>query len=113
MKRICVALVVGMAFVLTFCTSSRNAKKKVPKITYMANVQPIMVANCSPCHMPPEGNKKPYNTYALVKDDVDEIIRRVSLNPGERGFMPMRHPKLSDSTINVFVQWKADGLLEK
>jgi len=27
--------------------------------------------------------------------------------------MPFKHPKLSDSTINVFAEWKKDGLLEK
>jgi hypothetical protein len=27
--------------------------------------------------------------------------------------MPQRHPKLSDSTINLFVQWKNTSMLEK
>lgn len=113
MKRICTMLILGMAFVLTFCTSSKKLANKVPKVTYMANIEPIISTSCSPCHIPPKGNKEPYNTYAAVKSDVDEIIRRVKLNPTDKGFMPMKHPKLSDSTVNVFVQWKADGLLEK
>lgn len=79
----------------------------------MSHIQPLMVANCSPCHMPPKGNKTPYNTYAAVKTDIDDILARIQKNPNEKGFMPMRHPKLSDSTISVFAKWKADDLLEK
>jgi hypothetical protein len=41
------------------------------------------------------------------------MLTRINLNPGDRGFMPFKHPKLSDNTINVFAQWKKDGLLEK
>ena len=41
------------------------------------------------------------------------FLKSIQLNPGEKGFMPFKHPKLSDSTINVFVKWKEDGLLEK
>jgi hypothetical protein len=69
--------------------------------------------NCSPCHIPAKGgNKKAYDNYGNVKNDIDDIIRRISLNPGDRGFMPFKHAKLSDSTIAVFVKWKADGLAE-
>ena len=41
------------------------------------------------------------------------MIRRIELNPTDKGFMPFRKTeKLSDSTIAVFKQWKADGMLE-
>ncbi len=69
--------------------------------------------SCSPCHIPPEGKKKSYNNYAAVKADIDAILTSIQKNPNEKGFMPMRHPKLSDSTINVFVQWKNNGLAER
>ena len=98
---------------LQYCSSSRKVAQKAPeKVTYEARVQSIISANCSPCHIPP-GNKGDLNTYATASAHIDDIIARIQKNPGERGFMPMRHPKLSDSTIQVFVQWKADGLLEK
>ena len=94
----------------TFCTSSRKAVAAKPdSITYTDNIQHIMTARCSPCHMP-TGNKEQLNTFATVRDHIDEIITRIQLNPGEKGFMPMRHPKLSADTINLFVQWKAQGL---
>lgn len=115
MKKLSVVLLlVTTMFVLQFCSSTKKAAiVEVPKITYAANIQPLVVANCSPCHIPPRGNKKPYDNYLAVKTDIDSITGRIQKNPNERGFMPFRHPKLSDSTINVFVQWKKDGLLEK
>ena len=85
----------------------------IPKITYMANVQPTIVANCSPCHIPPKGFKKAFNTYDSVRLNIDEMIARIQKRPDEKGFMPFKHQKLSDSTIMVFVNWKKDGLLEQ
>jgi hypothetical protein len=113
MKKVCLSLILCFAFVLQFCTGPKKASTKAPSITYVGNIQPIVVNSCSPCHIPPQGNKKPYNTYASVKADIDEIINRIQRNPGEKGFMPQRHPKLSDSTINLFVQWKNTSMLEK
>ena len=112
MKKLCVLLLLASPFVLQFCSSSKNAAKKEVKMTYAANVQPLMVANCSPCHFPPKGNKKAFDNYTAVKINIDSLINRVNRNPGEKGFMPFKHPKLADSTINVLVQWKKDGLLE-
>jgi len=35
------------------------------------------------------------------------------LNPGERGFMPMRHEKLTAEEIVIIKKWNEQGLLEK
>lgn len=118
MKKIVLSALVLTTLAMQFCTSSKKsqastAPAKPKSLTYEANVQPIMAVSCAPCHIPPQGNKKPYNTYTAVKADIDDILVRIQKNPGERGFMPARHPKLSDSTINVFKQWQTDGLLEK
>ena len=104
------------AMVLAFCSTSKKTQHTTPnatKVTYLNNVQPIMAASCSPCHMPPEGKKKPLNSYAAVKSNIDDILTRVQKDPNEKGFMPARHPKLSDSTILVLKQWQADGLPEQ
>lgn len=111
MKKLCIFILAASPFVLQFCSSSKNVVKS-PAITYTANVKPLMVANCSPCHFPPKGNKKAYDSYTAVKMDIDSILRRVHLNPNQKGFMPFKKAKLSDSTINVLAQWKKDGLLE-
>jgi hypothetical protein len=112
MKKLLLLIVVAFSFgILTQCSSSKKAAAQ--KLTYTNNIQPLLLNNCTPCHFPDKGGRmKAYNTYTAVKDDIDEIIRRIELQPGQKGFMPFKHPRLSDSTINIFKQWKASGLAE-
>jgi hypothetical protein len=103
------------AFIVLFsyCSSSKKMANAKP-LTYETSLTSIISEKCSPCHIPDKGGKKKaYNTYESVRMDIDEIIRRISLNPGEKGFMPFKHDKLSDSTITVFKQWKQDGMRER
>lgn len=111
-KLVLFASLAAFVGLMQFCSPAKKAQKQTPKVTY-ANVQPLIQMHCSPCHIPPKGNKEALNTYEAAKKNIDESIRRIQLNPTDRGFMPFKHPKLADSTIAVFVQWKADGLLEK
>jgi len=113
MKKFTVLSVLIAAFLFQFCTGTKKAQKqKAQLVTYDAHVAPIITNTCSPCHIPPKGNKEALNTYASAKAHVDDMLERIQKNPGDKGFMPFKHPKLSDSTIQVFVKWKADGLLE-
>ena len=110
-------VIAGMAiltFGLTYCSSSKKAAK-VPKTTYEANLSTVIEGNCSPCHIPAKGgNKKAYDNYANVQKDIDDMIRRIELNPTDRGFMPFRKKeKLPDEVIAVFKKFKEDGALEK
>jgi len=113
MKKITVLLLLLSPFILQFCSSSKNAAKtNKMQTTYTAHVQPLMITHCTPCHFPPKGNKKAYDNYTAVMLGIDPILDRIRRDPSENGFMPFKHPKLSDSTINVFVNWKKDGLRE-
>ncbi|RYF89741.1 MAG: hypothetical protein EOO03_05290 [Chitinophagaceae bacterium] len=106
-----VCLLLGGVILLVNCTA---AKKTVApaKVTYAANVEQLVVAHCSPCHLPAKGGKKlPLDNAEAVKANIDDIIARIDKHPGEKGFMPFKRARLSDSTINVFKQWKADGML--
>lgn len=96
------------------CGASKKAQTvTVPKMTYDNNIQTLVMNHCSPCHIPAKGgNKEPLDGYEKVKTNIDEILRRIELNPGEKGYMPFKKAKLSDSTIAVFKLWKADGLLQ-
>ena len=101
-----------LALGLTYCSSSKKVAA-VPKTTYTANVASIISDICAPCHIPSKGgNKKPYDNYANVKADIDSIIRRIELNPTDRGFMPFKREKLSADVIAVFKKFKEDGALE-
>ena len=119
MKKLVALSFSALALALTFCTSSKQTSTssaevtKAPTVTYLADIQPIVTSNCGPCHVPPKGNKKPLDNYADVKSEVDDIIARIELNPGDKGFMPARHPKLPDATIQAFKTWKAEGTPEK
>ncbi len=114
-KIIAFTAIIATVLIFVNCSSAKKtAATAVPKLTYETNVQTAITSYCSPCHISGKGNKKPYDNFANVKADIDEIIRRIELNPTDRGFMPFRKStKLSDSTINVFKQWKTDGLIEK
>jgi hypothetical protein len=108
------ALIVASVTVFSYCSASKRAAAKVPLLTYEANIQQLVTEKCTPCHIPSKGgNKMPLDNYDAVKNNIDSVIARISKMPGEKGFMPFKHAKLSDSTINVFKQWKTDGLLGK
>ena len=120
MKKFLVLIITGItALMIANCGPSKKASatklpEPPPKLTFANNMTAVIMTNCTPCHVPSKGgNKKPYDIYANVKTDIDEMIRRIELAPGDRGFMPFKHAKLSDSTIAVFKQWKADGMLEQ
>jgi uncharacterized membrane protein len=112
-------MLAAVALVGTFqyCSSSKKSVAKQPevaKLTFAANVLPLIQMKCSPCHIAPDGKKKHYVTYDAVRTDIDNMIRRIQLSPDEKGFMPFKKTeKLPDSLIAVFVKWRADGLLEK
>ena len=111
-------LIAGIALLalgLTYCSSSKKAAKAamVPKPTYTSSVAPVVAASCSPCHIAGKGNKKPFDNYANVKTDIDEMLRRINLNPTDKGFMPFRRAtKISADTIAIFQKFKDDGALE-
>ena len=114
MKKIYILTFIVAAIALQNCSTTKKAQvQKANAVTYASNIQGILTNNCSPCHFPPQGNKEPLNTYATAKANIDVIIDHINRNPGERGFMPAKHPKLADSTITAFVKWKEGGLLEK
>ena len=98
--------------VFEFCSGSKKAQKTAPVVSYATNVQPVVMANCSPCHVGSNAKQKKLDSYDAVKNNISEIVRRVQLNPGDKDFMPMRHPKLPDSTIQVLLKWRNDGLMQ-
>jgi hypothetical protein len=118
MKKYFILMGVAAGMVLlSNCSSTKktaSTTSAVHKSTFANEMTTVINMNCSPCHIPAKGgNKKAYDNYANTKADINEIIRRIELNPGDRGFMPFKHPKLPDSTIMVFKKWRDDGMLEK
>ena len=116
MKKVFVLMcLISTAVIFYNCHTSKKATAAAPpKLTYDTNLKAVIEANCTPCHIAGKGNKKPYDNYANVKNDIDDMIRRIDLNPTDKGFMPFKKTaKLPDETIAIFKKWKADGSLEK
>lgn len=114
MKKLFFLLLLTATILLQYCSSSKKAQAATsPKITYEGNIQPLIAENCSPCHIPPRGMKKPFDTYEAAKENIDSMISRIQRNPGDHGFMPFKRNKLPDSTILAFIKWRNDGLLQK
>ncbi|HVF96384.1 MAG TPA: hypothetical protein VM871_03640 [Flavisolibacter sp.] len=103
MKKIVLFSILTVGTIFQFCSSSKKAQAMVAKTTYTADVQPLVTMHCSPCHIPPKGNKEALHTFETAKANLDESLIRMKKNPDEKGFMPFKHPKLSDSVVNVFV----------
>jgi hypothetical protein len=109
MKKVLVpSLFLATLVVFQFCSSTKKAQKSAPQVTYSNKVQSVIAGNCSPCHV---GNARSghLDSYDSARAHINEIVRRIQLNPGDKGFMPSRHPKLPDSTIQFFIAWKDAG----
>ena len=114
--------IVAATFVAIILLSNCHTAKKAAKtttaptvaaVTYHANIQSLVADNCSPCHFPVKGgNKKAFDSYDAAKANIDSMIARIERNPGDKGFMPFKRAKLSDSTINLFKQWRDSGALQ-
>ncbi len=116
MKRILVsASIVSLITFFAYCNSSKKAtavaQPKAPTFTWAANIKPLIVEKCSPCHIEGKGNKLYLDNIDNVKSNIDDIIRRIEMHPGERGYMPFKRERLSDTTISMIKTWKAEGLL--
>lgn len=114
-----ISAITALAFFLSYCCGTRKMTGKdnpppVAKTNFKTDMAPVIMAHCSPCHIPASGGKKKaYDVYANLKSDIDDIIRRIEMNPGEKGFMPFKkNEKLPESVIALFKKWKTDGLME-
>ena len=110
-KCLILTFILGVSFFVTSnCHTAKKGTANNPiaaKPGYSANIKSIIEGRCSPCHIPEKGgNKKALSAYDSVKISIDEVIRRIELEPTDKGFMPMRHAKLSADTIAIFKQWR-------
>ena len=111
--------VIAAVLLLSNCHSAKKTASKtsatptVAAVTYHSNIESLVATNCSPCHFPAKGgNKKPFDSYDAAKANIDSMIARIQLNPGDKGFMPFKRAKLSDTTINLFKQWRNSGAVQ-
>lgn len=119
MKHLFAAVTLVTLIVFASCARKTNpaastAEAPKPRATsYTADISPLIQSKCSPCHLPSKGGfKANFETYAGAKKYAADMVSRVLLNPGDKGFMPFKHDKLPEAEIAVFKKWVADGTLE-
>lgn len=116
MKKIFFVLTIVTVAIFAAC-SKKNNPGKTPKeipVTYTIDVSPLIQAKCTPCHLPSRGGKKAnFETYESARTYGADMVTRIQLNPGERGFMPFKHEKLPAAEIVLFKKWVEQGMLEK
>jgi len=81
----------------------------VELVRYNQDVKAIVDNNCVSCHS--AGSFKPLVSYNDVKNNIEGILDRIQRPNGDPGKMP-QGGSLSQTQINVFIKWKADGLIE-
>ena len=116
MKKIAFILMMLGITVFTACSEKSKATKtpKVIPTNYVTDITPLIQAKCAPCHLPSKGGfKANFENYESAKKYGTEMLARVQLNPGDRGFMPFKHEKLSAEEIVLIKKWVDQGLLEK
>ena len=117
-----IAVIIGLCsltILFTYCGGSKKTQASVSqqipvaKVNYEDSLKPVIVATCSPCHTPGRGQLPSYLTAATTQKDINDILQRIQLQPNERGFMPMKGHRLSDTAINLFKHWKEEGFVVK
>lgn len=95
-------------------TATASTAATANATSYTAEVLPLVQAKCSPCHIPSKGgNKANFEDYESTKKHAADIVRRIEMEPGQRGFMPFKHDKLTADEIAVFKKWLDGGTVEK
>jgi len=111
MKSKLFTLLICSAFL--FLNACKDEDDPIPeKVTYNQDVKPILVASCTPCHMPGGANPNKWDDYTQVKGKISVILDRVQRTPGSTGFMPKVGNQLTAAQIATLKQWVTDGLLE-
>lgn len=109
-----VATILSIAFFVS-CSNKNNPgkKSKIIPTTYTIDVAPLIQAKCTPCHLTSKGGRKAdFETYESSKKYAADMLVRIQLNPGDRGFMPFKHEKLPAEEIVIFKKWIEQGLME-
>jgi mono/diheme cytochrome c family protein len=110
----------SVILVLAGCTNDStddlvaNAITPETNVTYTQNVATIINNNCIICHgtTPANGAPMSLTTYEAVKQAILErgLIDRISRPQGAEGMMPNGGTRLPQATIDIIIQWQAQGL---
>lgn len=91
---------------------SAQTQESSSGVSYAANLQPIMLESCSPCHYPEKGKKELLDSYDATARFIDDIIYRIQLPADSTEFMPYKSKKmpLTLDQIQLFIDWRDAGM---
>ena len=119
MKHIFAAVTLVTLFIFISCarktvpSANTSEAPKIKVTSYTADVLPLLQSKCTPCHLPSKGGfKANFEIYTSAIKYAADMVTRVQFNPGEKGFMPFKHEKLSAEEIAVFKKWVEGGMTE-
>ncbi len=86
--------------------------------TYIADVKVIIDTECIRCHTDPPANGAPFSlrNYKDIMDAINvgkQDIAGAMNEPGRNVMPPEPEGRLPQETIDVVLDWKADGYLEQ
>lgn len=81
-------------------------------VSYEKDIRPFMLASCTPCHFPEQGQKKMLDTYQATKNEASAILERVLLPIDDIKYMPFKSkkPALTAEEIKLLKDWMAQGM---
>lgn len=109
--------IIGLVGLLVSCESRTYGEisdnTPAPEVVrYETNIKPIIENRCMGCHsVGGPASFRPLTNYIEVRTHIDNIINRIQRPSGD----PLRMPpsgSLSQSQIDFFIQWKANGFIE-
>lgn len=95
--------------VITSTTSSPVPSKPDANAMYISDIKPVIEVKCSPCHLPDKGGfKASFANFDSASKRINEMIRRVQLNPSEPGYMPFKSKRetLTAAELASFKAWQ-------
>ncbi|MTI38161.1 hypothetical protein [Fulvivirga lutimaris] len=105
-------LILTSSIIFQNCKPQQKVSDSEKLISYEVDIKPLMVRSCTPCHFPENGKKKMLDTHDKVVADISEIIRRIELQPEEKGYMPFKSKReaFSPEEIALLKTWVDQGM---
>lgn len=107
-------LLLAVSVTMQNCKPQQNIAATENLVSYEIDIKPLMVRSCTPCHFPENGKKKMLDTHDKVVSDIAEIIKRIELQPEEKGYMPFKSKRqaFSAEEVALLKTWVDQGMKE-
>jgi hypothetical protein len=108
-------------FIMNVCTprgmvEASNTCEPIPSecpgdraVTWVDDVEPIIVGKCASCHYSPSFR---IDDYEVAKEHIEQILDRVTAGDNNPEIMPPEQlPPLDSDSVDKLIEWRNDGAL--